>query len=735
MPNKGRVGRVDEPPQAGRWLCLRRGGVMVVAEASGPWLPVVVYWGRDLGELTEGQMAALPLAARLEKGQRQRDPVAVLSLSPARAQGWAGWPGLSGHRAGQASQALFDLDGAEVSEGDDGSAVLTYEGRDAVAGLALEGELRLTPEGVLKHRQTLTSTSSSDAPPYEVDDLPTLLPVPDYVTEVLDFAGRWGNEAQPQRRELAQGTWLHEQRRGRTGADTPLVLCAGTTGFGTRHGEVWGIHLGWSGDQRYLAQRLNTGATLVGVGEVLSPGEVVLGPGEKVTTPWAYAAYSDAGLDGVSARFHSLVRHGPGYPKKPRPVVLNIWEAVTFHQSFARVAELANIAAEIGVERFVIDDGWFGSRRDDTSGLGDWYVSKDVWPDGLGPIVEHVRSLAMDFGLWFEPEMVNLDSDLARAHPDWVLGTPGRMPPPQRHQQVLDVSLPGAFEYLLERISSLVDEYNIDFIKWDHNRDIADPVHRSGPRAGRPAIRDLTLATYRLMDTLRERFPALEIESCSSGGARVDLGVLARTQRIWASDCIDPIERSRIVPGLATLLPLEMIGTHVASPRSNTTARHHDLPLRLIVALFGHQGIEWDISTTSPEERRALAEWVSMVKRFRPLIHAGQLVRGERPRDPGTSLFGVVAPDRSEGLFALVRSYTSPYWGNTDLRLAGLDHSAHYRLQRVVVPGENGGGHGVPNLPPVELHMTGGALMAAGAHAPFLQPEQASLWHVVREGP
>jgi alpha-galactosidase len=177
-----------------------------------------------------------------------------------------------------------------------------------------------------------------------------------------------------------------------------------------------------------------------------------------------------------------------------------------------------------------------------------------------------------------------------------------------------------------------------------------------------------------------------------------------------------------------------MIGTHVASPRSNTTARHHDLPLRLIVALFGHQGIEWDISTTSPEERRALAEWVSMVKRFRPLIHTGQLVRGERPRDPGTSLFGVVAQDRSEGLFALVRSYTSPYWGNTDLRLAGLDHSAYYRLERVAVPGEDAGGHG-GQLPPVELHTTGGALMAAGARAPFLQPEQASLWHVVREGP
>lgn len=705
---------------------------MVVVEAGGPWVPVIVYWGKDLGDLSQDEMARLPLALQLIKGQRQRDPVAVLSLSPARAQGWAGWPGLSGHRAGRTSQPLFYLEEAGEAEGDDGGALVWYRGSDPEAALVLEGELRLSAEGVLQHRQTLTSTAPSDAASYEVLDLPTLLPVPDYVTDVLDFAGRWANEAQPQRRELSQGTWLREQRRGRTGADTPLVLCAGTTGFGTRHGEVWGIHLGWSGDQRYFAQRLNSGATLVGVGEVLAPGEVILGPGEKVTTPWAYGAYSHEGLDGVSARFHSLVRRGPAYPKKPRPLVLNIWEAVTFGHSFSRIAELAELAAEVGVERFVIDDGWFGSRRDDTSGLGDWYVSKDVWPEGLGPIVEHVRSLGMDFGLWFEPEMVNLDSELARAHPEWVLGTPGRMPPAQRHQQVLDVSIPEAFEYLVEAMSALVDEYGIDFIKWDHNRDIADPVHRSGPKAGRPALRDLTLATYRLIDTLRARFPSLEIESCSSGGARVDLGILARTQRVWASDCIDPIERARIVPGLATLVPLEMIGSHVASPRSQTTGRYHDLALRLIVALFGHQGIEWDISTASPEERKGLAEWAGLVKRFRPLIHSGELVRAERPRDPGTSLFGVVAQDRSEGLFALVRSETSPYWGSTALRLAGLDPGARYKLRRIAVPGEGAAVHGPGPLLGEEVRLGGQALMVAGVHVPFLQPEQASLWHLER---
>ncbi|HTW07006.1 MAG TPA: alpha-galactosidase, partial [Acidimicrobiales bacterium] len=603
----------DNTPQ---WICARRAGVMVVLDARGPYLPRVVYWGGDLGELAESELPLLPLAPLQMKGPRAADEGVPLNLSPTRAQGWPGWPGLSGHRHGFASQPLFFLERVSHDE-HGGDVAVIYRGLDATAELALEGELVLTAEGVLKHRQTLSSTAAADRPPYEVEDLASLLPLPEDTYEILDFAGRWADEAQPQRHPIAQGTWLREQRRGRTGPDTPLVLFAGRRGFGYRAGEVWGAHLGWSGDQRYLLQRLNTGTTVIGVGEILAPGEVMLAAGESLSTPWAYGVYSDAGIDGASARLHAMLRRRPGHPKEPRPIVLNTWEAVEFDMSYERLAQLADVAAGVGVERFVIDDGWFGARRDDSAGLGDWFVAGDVWPEGLGPIVAHVRSLGMDFGLWFEPEMVNPDSDLARAHPDWVMGTAGRMPRSWRNQQVLDVSHPEAFAYILERMGSLVSEYGIDFIKWDHNRDLADPVHRSGPRAGRPAVRDQTLATYRLMDELRRRHPSLEIESCSSGGSRVDLGVLQYTDRVWASDCIDPIERARIVPGMGTLLPLELIGTHVASPRSRTTGRQHDLALRLVVALFGHQGIEWDISTATQEDLAGLADWVALAKSFR----------------------------------------------------------------------------------------------------------------------
>ena len=211
---------------------------------------------------------------------------------------------------------------------------------------------------------------------------------------------------------------------------------------------------------------------VIAAGEILAAGEVVLGPGESVTTPWVYAVYSPRGVDGASARLHSMLRRRQGHPSKAPPAPSEHLGGRLFDQSYEKLAELADVAAEVGVERFVIDDGWFGSRRDDRAGLGDWYVAKDVWPGASARSSTASALWAWTSGLWFEPEMVNLDSDVARAHPDWVMGTPGRMPHSWRNQQVLDISNPEAYAYILERLDSLVSEYAIDFIKWDHNRDL-----------------------------------------------------------------------------------------------------------------------------------------------------------------------------------------------------------------------------------------------------------------------
>ncbi len=715
---------VDDPQG---WLALRRAGVMVALDVGGPHLPRIVHWGADLGELTAAEFAALP-AGYAAPGRDTHNAAVPLTVSPSRAQGWTGWPGLTGHRGGLASQPLFVLADWSADSTQAGDACY-YRGTDGAAQLQLDGELWLSPDGVLRHRQRLTSLTRDRDCPYVVDDLTILLPVSEHVAEVSDHAGRWSNEAQAQRSRLGQGTWLREQRHGRTGPDSPLLLTVGSAGFNHRAGEVWGIHLGWSGDQRYLAQRLNTGAVLLGAGEIFGAGEIILGADESVTTPWVYGVWSDRGLDGAAARLHALLRRRPNHPRQPRPVVLNTWEAVYFDQSFERLAELADVAAEVGVERFVIDDGWFASRRNDRSGLGDWQVSRAVWPDGLAPIAAHVRSRGMDFGLWFEPEMVNLDSEVARAHPDWVLGTPGRMPPPSRGQQVLDLAHPDAYAYLIEQISGLVTEYDIAYLKWDHNRDTADPVHRGGPRAGRPALHEQILAAYRMMADLKARHPGLEIESCSSGGARIDYGVLEHTDRVWASDCSDPIERVGIVAGISTLLPFEMIGAHVASARSHTTGRVHDLELRLAVALFGHSGIEWDLSQASPEERAQLSAWVSLVKSVRGLLHAGELVRVDRPAEPGTTLFGVVAPDRRAALFGFVRVHSSPRSGSAPVVFAGLDQQVRYRVERVALTRQTTPIHAQPGAEaPTVVVVPGSLLMRAGIQAPALSPEQAVVY-------
>jgi alpha-galactosidase len=709
------------------WTILRRAGVMVVLDARGTDLPRLVHWGADLGTLDDDELAALPGPVP-PSHDAVHDSPAPVTLVPTRAQGWAGRPGLTGHRDGHASQPLFALTAASMSSTDAGD-VYEYRGEDDAAQLQIDGELQLTVDGVLRQRLTLTSTAPADAQPYAVDSLTALLPISDHATEVLDHAGTWAAEFHPQRHQLEQGTWLREIRRGRTGHDSPLVVAAGTRGFGTRAGDVWAVHLGWSGDQRYLAERLDTGTTLLGAGEILGAGEVRLGPGESLSTPWVYGAWSDAGLDGIATRMHGMLRRRPQHPRGPRPVVLNTWEAVYFDHSMQRLCALADVAAEIGVERFVIDDGWFGSRRTDRTGLGDWFVSPDVWPDGLGPIADYVRARGMDFGLWFEPEMISPDSELARTHPDWILGTAGRLPPPRRSQQVLDLGNPDAYAYLLERIAALVAEYDIAYIKWDHNRDTADPVHRGGPRAGRPALHEQITAVYRLMDELRAGHPGLEIESCASGGARIDYGVLELTDRVWPSDNSDPHERLRIVPAVATLLPLELVGAHVASTRSHITGRVSDLGLRLAVALFGHSGFEWDLTETTAKERQRLSSWVGLVKDVRHLVQSGTLVRLERPADPHTTMFGVVAPDRDEALFILARLAGTARAGDATVRFAGLDPARRYLVQRVdVVEAEPVSHKHVPVPPPITL--PGLALMTAGLAGPGLHPEQAVVYRL-----
>ena len=405
----------------------------------------------------------------------------------------------------------------------------------------------MTPEGVLLLDYALTNEGDSSL---GVGSLLPSLPVPAYGVEVLDLTGRWGRERVPQRHPLNQGAWVRESRHGRTGHDATLLLVAGTTGFTFGQGQVWGVHPAWSGDHLTYVESTPEGDCRLGAGELLQPGEVVIGPGETYAAPTVAASWSDKGLDGLSHRLHAHIRSMPHLAHIKRPVVLNTWEAVYFDQDLDTLTRLADAAAAAGVERFVLDDGWFRGRTDDQRGLGDWTVDEKRWPDGLHPLIAHVHERGMEFGLWVEPEMVNLDSDVIRAHPDWVLKGRDELPMPWRQQQVIDLQNEDAYAYLRDAMFALLDEYDISYFKWDHNRDVIDASHD-----GIPAVHGQTLALYRLLDEIGARHPRLEIESCASGGGRIDLGIMRRTHRVWASDTNDALERMQIQRWTCLLAP------------------------------------------------------------------------------------------------------------------------------------------------------------------------------------
>jgi alpha-galactosidase len=619
------------------------------------------------------------------------------SLLPEHGQGWFGRPGLAGHRLdGRDWSPLFHPVRCRQDE-----QQVRIEAADTVAGLGLVTEIEARTGGVIRVRHTLTNLGRE---PYVVDSLEVVFPLPGAVREVLDFTGRQTAERIPQRHQVGDGLWLREGRRGHTGHDSATMLVAGVPGFRFDHGEAYGLHVAWSGNTVHrlervpsglgmaeTGERIQPGVTTIGGGELLLPGEITLGEGESYATPWVYLAATRAGLDDLAGQFHGYLRSRPAHPGSPRPVNLNVWEAVYFSHDLGKLKALADAAAEAGVERYVLDDGWFRGRRDDRAGLGDWWVDDDVWPGGLHKLVDYVRGRGLAFGLWIEPEMVNPDSALYREHPDWILATGHRRPPLQRHQLVLDLTRPEVSGYLLERISALLSEYEISYVKWDCNRDIIDAG--SGTRAGAAAAHGQALAVYALLDELRRRHPDVEWESCAAGGGRIDLAMLERVERVWASDMTDALARQSIQRWTGQLVPPEYLGAHVSAPFSHQTGRYMPLSLRGATALFGHFGIEWDITGATAAELADLGAWIGLYKEHRGLIHTGRMVRLDAPDDTAW-MYGVVAPDGSAAVMCYAQLDEPRNDQPCALRVPGLDPLRRYQVTDVTpgpyLPRRNG---------------------------------------------
>jgi alpha-galactosidase len=700
-------------------------GVSLVLGEDGRGMPVILHFGAALSGAAAAELQATRATATMNSAF---DVPAGPTVAAGGADGWSGTPAFEWH-AGGVPPAAFTA--PTTTSGPDRVELTFSEPR---TGGRVMLRYRLHPGGALEASAELVNDGDA---PLDVTAVRLLLPVPDRARELLDFTGAWSGERRPQRHDLADGTWLRANRRGRTGHDAATLTSVGTPGFGHRSGEVWSAHLGWSGNGEVLVERLPEGAgplaTVLGGGELLAPGEIRLAPGERYTSPSVFFAWSPAGLDGVAERLHTVARSFASHPSSPRPVLLNSWEAVYFDHDLGRLLALVRAGADLGVERFVLDDGWFLGRRNDRAGLGDWTVDPAVWPHGLAPLADAVHAAGMQFGLWFEPEMVSPDSDLARTHPEWILGDPAGAERLWRSQQVLNIGNADCSAHVLEQIDRVVTESGVDFIKWDHNRDLHEAVDRISGRAG---VHAQTAAFFAMVDALRERHPDLEIESCSSGGARADLGVAQHVQRVWASDTIDPLERQMIQRGLELVLPLELIGAHVGAARAHTTGRTTSLPFRLVTALFGSSGIEWDVTTLSDEDRAAVRAWVALVKEQRALLHSGRVVHADAVPD-GATLTGVVSADGEHALFQWAQLRTGRPAADPRTPIPGLDPAKRYRVR---FREEIGRAERRSQVDPAwciglgdgrAVELSGELLDGAGVPLPALQPAEAMLIELI----
>ncbi|MDA8440379.1 MAG: alpha-galactosidase [Propionibacterium sp.] len=705
-------------------LILTSAATDLVLSVHAGRLPEVIHWGHPLGALDAAGFDEAVRVTRLGGAHNGLPGEGYgLSIIPEQWTGWSGRPGVTGSRAGRGWAPRFvvrdiELNGQVVPASEvirvdaaAGPARLVVHAGDPDTALDLDLTVEMLPTGLVRTRARL---GNAGADGYQLDGLVIALPVPARAGELLDLAGRWGKERVPQRLPMVMGAHVREGRHGRTGADAASVVHLGEPGFGFAAGEIWSAHTAWSGNHVTYAEKVLTGEQVLGGGELLLPGEVVLDAGGAYESPWIYFTHG-TGLDEIAARHHALLRGREPRVDASRPVTLNVWEAVYFDHDAARLIDLAERAAGLGVERYVLDDGWFGSRRDDRSGLGDWVVSPDLWPDGLHPLVDAVTGLGMQFGLWFEPEMVNPDSDVARAHPEWVMQVPGRMPLTSRHQWVLNLGIPEAYAHVRDQMMAILGEYAIGYIKWDHNRDLLDAG--TAPD-GRPGVHDQTLAFYRLVDELKEAHPGLEIESCSSGGARIDLEVMQHCDRVWVSDNIDPTDRQQMLRWTAQLLPPEMLGSHIASGASHTTGRHHDIDYRAATAVFGHLGIEWDLAQATSHELERLGEWIRWYKENRGVLNDGRLVRVDL-QQPGAYLHGVVTPQKAIYGFTLLELPST--WSVGMLPLPGLDPDASYRVCELGLTLPRGEHPGAPVV------LTGRQLATLGIRAPSVLPEHTRI--------
>ena len=510
------------------------------------------------------------------------------------------------------------------------------------------------------------------------------LDLPDADYEWIQFSGAWGRERYVKTRVLQQGIQSVNSTRGGSGHfHNPFVMLKRPTADEFQ-GEVMGFSLVYSGNFLAQAEVDTYDVTRMMIGINPFGFSWQLEPEEEFQTPEAVMVYSAEGMNGMSQTFHRLYRTrlARGYWRdRERPVLINNWEATYFDFTEEKLLDIARTAKEDGVELFVLDDGWFGTRCGETSGLGDWTPNLKRLPDGIKGLSEKIEALGLKFGLWFELEMVNKDSDLYRSHPDWIIQTPGRHASHGRKQYVLDFSRKEVVDHIYEMVAALLREAKISYIKWDMNRYITECFSQAyeANRQGEIFHRYI-LGVYELYDRLSREFPQILFESCASGGGRFDPGLLYYAPQCWTSDDSDALERQKIQYGTSYVYPISSMGAHVSITPNHQLNRITPLKTRGYVAAFGAFGYELDLARLTQEEREIVREQIRFVKKYRKLIHTGTFYRLLSPFEENFTAWMVVSQDRRQAIVAYFKTLNDVNREYRRLRLKGLDQSLIYHM-------------------------------------------------------
>ena len=545
----------------------------------------------------------------------------------------------------------------------------------------------------------------------------------DFTTDEFDFiqlSGSWGRERHILRNPLRSGSQAIESRRGASShAQNPfMALCSKDAN--EEYGDVYGFNLVYSGN--FLANvevdMYRNARAQIGI----NPFDFkwLLESKEEFQAPEVVLVYSSKGLNGMSQIYHNLYRKRlcrGNYRDKVRPILINNWEATYFDFNEVKIKEIAKEASKLGMELFVLDDGWFGNRNDDKSSLGDWFVNEEKLKGGLSKLAKDINNMGLKFGLWFEPEMISPISKLYEKHPNWCIHIPGRTRSQARSQLILDLSMKEVCDYIIESISKILESSNISYVKWDMNRNMTEvgSLGLNSERQRETAHRYI-LGLYRVMEEITSRFPNVLFESCSGGGGRFDPGMLYYMPQTWTSDDTDAIERLKIQFGTSMVYPPISMGCHVSAVPNHQANRITPLETRGVSAMAGNFGYELDITKLSGEEKEELKEQISLYKEIRETVQFGTLYRLKSPFNSNEVAWMIISEDKNEIIVSYVRQWALVNESFSNLKLTALDKDSEYEII-----GE-------------DMVLSGDELMYIGLNIPELYGDYVSkLWRLKRK--